>query len=463
MDKYRARRAGGWCFLFVCGALAPVVRGQTSPGPTSPEMKLVMDRLDRLEAQNQELLQEVKALRQILASSQQGTSQEQQTVVATTGGDAPVAEQVEINTRRIADAEQSKVSTEHKFPLSITGMVLENTFWTGKGGAGADNPTIAPLTPGQSSGGATFRQSVIGLKYDGADIIGGGKVTGSIYFDLFGGTGGTLNQMMRLRVASIDSTWKDTTVTFALDKPLIAPMEPDSLAQVGVSPLTSSGNLWIWQPQVRVEQRFHFGENAGLRAQAGIWQTSEGGAGASGYAPSKARPGYQGRFQFWKDLGHGARIEIAPGFHLSDTHIAAQSVPSRVFAMDWLIRPIDRIDFSGTFFQGENVGVLGGLRQGVVIAGDVAHAVHATGGMFQLKLRATPRLTFNLYGGQEDDRNSDLQPGQIAKNQTYAANMVYRFGSNILTSFEASQTRTDYLGGGRRMFPHYDLAIAYMF
>jgi hypothetical protein len=460
MDNRRTSPLCGWFFLLACGAWPSVLHAQSSP-----ELKLVMDRLDRLEAQNQELLQEVRSLRQQLASPQATLTQTPPapTVPSTVEPAVPVAEQVEINERRIAEQDQSKVSTDHKYPLSITGMLLENTFWTGRGGGGADNPTLASATPGQSSGGATFRQTVIGLKYDGADIIGGGKVTGSVYFDLFGGTGGTLNQMMRLRVASLDSTWKDTTVTFALDKPLIAPMEPDSLAQVGVSPLTSAGNLWIWQPQLRVEHRFHFGERAGLRAQAGIWQTAEGNAGAVGYTPAKARPGYQSRFQLWKDLGKGARIEIAPGFHFSDTHVAGQSVPSRVFAMDWLIRPIDRIDFSGTFFSGENVAVLGGLRQGVVIVGDLAHAVHATGGMVQLKIRATPRMTFNLYGGQEDDRNSDLLPGSIGKNQTYAANMVYRFGSNVLTSIESSQTRTDYLGSGRRMFPHYDLAIAYMF
>ena len=461
MDDRRRCRAFFLCTPILCGGMASVLQAQPSP-----ELKLVMDRLDRLEAQNRELLQEVKALQQQLATAQAPASivtPAPQTAAADQLAAAPLPEQLEVTERRIAELEQAKVSTDHKFPLSITGMVLENTFWTGKGGAGADNPTIAAATPGQSSAGATFRQTVIGLKYDGADIIGGGKVTGSVYFDLFGGAGTTLNQMMRLRVASIDSTWKDTTVTFALDKPLISPMEPDSLAQVGVSPLTSSGNLWIWEPQFRVEQRFHFGETAGLRAQAGIWQTAEGGTGPTPYPPSKARPGYQGHFQFWKDLGHGARIEVAPGFHLSDTHVAGQSVPSRVFAIDWLIRPTDRIDFSGVFFQGENVGVLGGLRQGVIFIGDRAHSVHATGGMAQLKIRATPRLTFNLYGGQEDDRNSDLLTGNIGKNQTYAANMVYRFGANVLASFESSQTRTDYLGSGRRMFPHYDLALAYMF
>ena len=422
---------------------------------------MVMDRLDRLEAQNRELLQEVKSLQQQVAQSNAppGTSQVASQVAAAT----PLAERVEVQERRIAELEQSKVATDHKLPLHLTGMVLVNTFWSGKGSGGVDMPIVASPNVQQASGGATFRQTVIGLKYDGTDIVGGGKVSGSIYFDLFGGTGTALNSNLRLRIATLDSTWKNTTVTLAFDKPLIAPMEPDSLAQVGVSPLTGSGNLWLWQPQVRVEQRFHLGDQAGIRAQAGIWQTAESGTGLAAASLARARPGYEGRVQFWKNLGEHARIEIAPGFHASDTHVLGQSVPSRVFAIDWLIRPVDRIDFSGTFFSGENVGVLGGLRQSVVIQNGIAHSVHAQGGMAQLKIRATPRLTFNLYGGQEDDRNSDLLAGAIGKNQTYAGNMVYRFGSNILASFETSRTKTDYIGTGRRSFPHYDLAIAYLF
>ena len=85
--------------------------------------------------------------------------------------------------------------------------------------------------------------------------------------DFFGGTGTALGQMVRLRIASVDFAWKDKTFTVAQDKPILAPREPDSLAQVGVSPLTGAGNLWLWSPQARLEQRFHFGETAGLRAQ----------------------------------------------------------------------------------------------------------------------------------------------------------------------------------------------------
>ncbi len=55
---------------------------------------------------------------------------------------------------------------------------------------------------------------------------------------------------------------------------MIAPRDPDSLAQVGVSPLTGAGNLWLWQPQVRIEQRVGLGNSAGLRAQVSLFQTS---------------------------------------------------------------------------------------------------------------------------------------------------------------------------------------------
>jgi hypothetical protein len=426
----------------------------------STDLQAVLQRLDRLEAQNQELMAEIRALRQQLGST------------APVEAPAPAVtlpEHVEVNTQQIAQLDQEKISTDHKLPLTLTGMALFNGFWTGRNGGGADNPTLArsPSTPPAASGGGTFRQSVIGVKFDGPQILGGGRISGSAYADFFGGTGATLNQLLRLRVASISADWKTTTVTFALDKPIVAPREPDSLAQVGVSPLTSAGNLWLWQPQARVEQRFAFGTQAGVRAQFGVYQTSEGGIGAppAEYAGTvaKSRPGYEGRFELWAQASESRRVEIAPGFHLSSSRVAGYSVPSRIFTIDWLLRPFSRVDFTGTFFNGQNVGIIGGLRQGVSFVSYTPRAVEALGGWAQLKFRVTSRLTLNFYGGQEDDRNSDLQAGAIAKNQTYAGNVMYRLGSNVLASFEASQTRTTYLSSQTLIFPHYDLGLAYLF
>jgi hypothetical protein len=434
-----------------------------------PELKDVVDRLDRLEAQNRDLMAEIRALRQQLAAGQPTPAPEAapQSAEAETPPQ-PIADRVDIAERRIADLDQFKVSSEHRLPVTLTGMLLFNTFLNGKGSGGADNPTVLPPAGGQASlsqasGGATFRQSVIGLKVDGPGLVGGGKVTGAVYMDFFGGGTG-LNQTVRLRVATLDATWKNTTLGLAFDKPIIAPREPDSLAQVGVSPLTSAGNLWLWQPQVRVEQRFSLTEQAGLRAQFGVYQTAESGTGLAGEYPdlARARPGYQGRFEFWAKSG-SRRIEIAPGFHVSSTRVLGQSVPSRIASIDWLIRPAARIDFTGTFFHGENTGVIGGLRQGVNVVNGRAHAVGATGGWGQFTFRATRRASFNIYAGQEDDRNRDLSLGAIGKNQGYGANIMYRLGSNILTSFESSQIRTTYVGSRTVINPHYDLAFAYLF
>jgi hypothetical protein len=437
-------------------------------------LEQVFERLDRLETQNRELMAEIRALRQQLDPSKAAIPPADTAAAAAIPAPpvpAPLDERVQVAEQRLGQQDQEKISSDHKLPVTLTGMLLFNAFWNGQGAGGTNNPTTAPAVPGMVDAGATFRQSVVGIKFGGPDIFGGGKITGSAYVDFFGGSGATLNQLVRLRVASVNAIWKDTTVSVALDKPILAPREPDSLAQVGVSPLTGAGNLWLWQPQARVEQRFRFGDQAGLRAQLGIYQTAESSPGLAQYSSSLAssRPGYEGRFEFWSSADERRRVEIAPGFHFSTTKVLGQTAPSQIFSVDWLIRPIRLIDFTGTFFAGENTGVVGGLRQGVSVNyHDGIRPVHALGGWAQIKIHLTSRATLNFYGGQEDDRNKDLVPGGIAKNQTYAGNFIYRFGSNILASLEASQVRTTYLSSGTvsagtRIFPHYDIGIAYLF
>jgi hypothetical protein len=432
---------------------------------TQPDLQQVIERLNRLESQNQELINEIRELRQQLSVTAAVTRPDTANTVPSITPAADLGERVDLNARRIEEQDQLKIGAEHRVPVTLTGTVLFNAFLNGRGAGGADNPLVASSTS-QASAGATFRQTIIGLKFDGPDLIGGGKLTGSVNMDFFGGGTG-LNQSFRLRVANVDATWKNTTLTFAFDKPLVALREPDSLSQVGVSALTAAGNLWLWQPQVRAEQRFAIGDQAGLRAQVGLYQTAETGTGLAtdyGDTLARSRPGYEGRFELWAQRGP-RRIEIAPGFHISSTRVLGTSVPSRIFSLDWLIRPTSKLDLVGTFFQGENVGVVGGLRQGVtVIHGQPPASVNATGGWAQLTYRLTPRLTFHGFGGQEDDRNRDLTTSAIGKNQSYGGNLWYRLGTNVITGIEAAQVRTNYVGAaGTRINQHYDLAIGYLF
>lgn len=417
--------------------------------------KDILTRLERLEQQNRELRTEIGALRDQLAERQQGPAP---AVVE------KLEERVAVAEQRNEEHEQSKLGSDHKLPVTLTGMLLFNAYTNGHASADTQYPTTAAATPGPVAIGASFRQTTIGLKMSGPEVWGGGKVSGTLFMDFFGGPGVTLNQLVRLRIATLNVDWKNTSLEVGVDKPIVAPREPESLAQVGVSPLTGAGNLWLWQPQARIEQRFAIGENAGLRAQLGIYQTSEFGTGVTlDSRIDRARPGYEGRFELWRQWG-ASRIEMAPGFHVSDSHLRGVSVPSRIFTLDWLVRPVQKLDFSGAFFDGENIGVLGGLRQGITIfPNGEARAIQAYGGWGQVAYRPTARLSFHAYGGQESDRGSDLLAGAIARNRVLAANVMYRLGSNVIAGFEASKTRTSYFQSVTRTNPHYDLSIAYLF
>ncbi len=423
-------------------------------GQAVPDQAQMLQRLERLEEQNRALTEEIRELRQQLSAAKP-------TQPAPT-----LEERLEVQEKRTEEQSQTKVEATQKFPLSITGMLLLNAFITGKQNGGSENPVIAALNSTPATSGATFRQTLVGLKYEGPQVFGA-TVRGSLIMDLFAGSSASLNHLLRLRTANLSLDWKNQTLTVGQDKPLISLREPNSLAQVGVSALTAAGNLWLWQPQVRFEQRFGLGDNAGFRAQASVYQTVETAADVPPqFAASleRSRPALQGRFEFWRSFQNGGRIEIAPGFHTSTTHVAGTSVPSRLFTIDWSIQPLAKWKLVGMFFTGENSANMGALRQGFFVIGPRnAIPVHGSGGWAQLSYSATNRMTLSVINGQHDDRNSDLRSGGIAKNLNYTANMQYRLAPNVFLGIEATQIRTTYLSFGKRLNNHYDLALAYLF
>jgi hypothetical protein len=429
-------------------------------------MARILERLDVLEQQNRSLLSEIQALREQVSkpAAPQAVNVEPTGSEETTA-EAPPSERLAVAEQEIRDMAQSKVESDHRSPVQLTGMILFNTYRNGRHAEESQYPTAASIENDPRPYGASLRQSIIGLKFQAPEKIAGMDVSGSAYMDFFGGTGTALGQMLRLRVASVDFAWRNTTFTVGQDKPILAPREPDSLAEVGVSPLTGAGNLWLWSPQARIEQRFHFGETAGLRAQIGVYETAEspvfypmeGGETISG-----SRPALQGRFVFWKQVGSDSRFEIAPGFHVSDSHVAGVVIPSRIASVDWRVPMGRRFDLTGQLFHGENMGVIGGLRH-AKSAAEAPYAVRGSGGWTQLKFQAASRLTFNFFLGQENDLRRDVDSGQIARNQNYGANAIYRLMSNVLASFEWSYVRTTYLDIGDRANRHYDLAFAYLF
>jgi hypothetical protein len=110
-----------------------------------PELKEVMTRLDRLEAQNRDLMAEIRALRLELAAGKPAPEAALPTVTEPADAEAPpqpVADRVDIAERRVAELDQTKIGSEHRLPVTLTGMLLFNTFLNGKGSGGTDNPTL---------------------------------------------------------------------------------------------------------------------------------------------------------------------------------------------------------------------------------------------------------------------------------------------------------------------------------
>ena len=458
-------------------SLAAIAWPFLSIAQTSPDVARILERLDRIEEENRALANEVRALRAELAASRQANALDGEHAASAASrqpnapdGEPPAPEPAQpsvsvedrlgIQQARIEEMAQTKVEASQKFPMRLAGMALFNAFMNSRQSGGVDYPVVAaPTGPGHD--GATVRQSIVGLEFTGPTAVWGGHVHGSVYMDFFAGA---TNSAMRIRTASIGIDWKTRSLAAGLEKPIFNPREPSSLAQVGISPLTGAGNLWLWLPQVRVEQELRLAQNTGIRAQIGAVQTREIGPYVGAIAPEAVRPAAEGRFNFHHNFDDERRLEFATGFHSSTTHAAGHSIPSNLYSFDWFFNPWKAVEFTGVFYSGQNVAHLGsGTRQGYAIYARYAYAVQSKGGWGQLTIHALPRLDFHLFTGQVDDNNRDLTAGAIGKNLLYGANAYFRIAPNVLVGLEATQLRTMYIGQGVRINNHYDLALAYLF
>jgi len=442
---------------------------------TADQGAAILQRLDRLEKQNRELQDEIRSLRDILTKTQGAATKTEDPKPQPAGqgraeDDAPdaqsdtMAERQQVSEHRIEELAQTKVEASQRFPIHLTGTLLFNAFTNGSNNGGAQDPTAASLTSGARNSGGSLRQTVLGLTFHGPRTFLGGTVSGSLYMDFFSGSAASLNHVLRIRLATVQLDWPNTTFTVGQDKPLVSRREPNSLAQVGVSPLTNAGNPWLWQPQARIEQRFALSEKTMLKAEAGIFQTSEQTNIPSDLAGrvEVSRPALEARVSIKRESGDRI-FEFAPVVHASTTHISGASVPSRLFGVDWLIKPSSSFEVTGMLFRGQNfanLGAIGGLSVGPATR---VIPVRGAGGWIQFRYIATQRLSFNFYGGQQDDRNRDLVTGRVAKNQYYAGNVMYMLAPNVISAFEVGQARTTYLGVGNRLNNHYDLALGYLF
>ncbi len=425
-------------------------------------MNQILQRLDALEKENRDLLVELRTLRQQLQPPKPENGAQ---ATASPPEKATTEERLAVDESRIEEQAQTKIEASQKFPIQLNGVLLFNAF-ANSAARTYSNASDDLLLTGPERSGATLRQTLLGLNFQGPRLPGDGHVNGSLMMDFWAGPPEPGNSWLRIRRAEVSLDWTNRSFSVGQDKPLISPYQPTSFAEVGVPPLAGAGNLWLWLPQARYEERLHIGESSGITGQVAIMQTDElYNALPAGYSNtlSKARPAIEGRAAFWHKFGEKRRLEIAPGFHASTTHVAGSSIPSRIGSVDWLFNTGAHFDITGTFYHGQNVAGLGALNNGFAISDARAvRPVHSTGGWTQFAVPLSSRLSLNLFSGIEDDRG--IYTGQTtARDLTYASNLIYRLGPNVLLSFEALQSRTRSAAGENSVRNHYDLALGYLF
>jgi len=365
---------------------------------------------------------------------------------------------------RIEEQHQTKVESESKYRVKLSGLVLMNAFSNRGVFDVPDLPNRAVASDHGGSVGASVRQSILGLQVLGPKVAGA-ATSASISADFFGGFPqqqpyGTTLGIVRLRQASAHMDWTNTSLIVGQESLFFSPLSPTSYASVAEPALSYSGNLWTWTPQVVAEHRFHTSEQTYFSVSGGLLAAlsdsivsgSSSYGGYVGPGERARRPAFAAQTVFNTKFG-GQPFAIGVGGYGSHLQYGyGRETDSWAVTSFWRIPMGPRLEFSGEAYRGRAVGGLGGgIWQSVVFNGDPAAAgtgfrpLNAFGGWSQLKFHPHSRWEFNGAIGQDNIFARDLEwapdlVGQyaspLARNRAAFGNVIYRPKSNLLLSVE---------------------------
>jgi hypothetical protein len=356
----------------------------------------------------------------------------------------------------------------------VTGTLLTN-FWRNSSAVNnADVPTVARPhsndTPAQPTLGMTIRQTRLGLVF-GAPALAGADVTGEIDVDFFGGQqpsgGGRTHPLLRLRRAFAEIRWSQFALLIGQEAPLVFEPNPSSLASVGLPLFASSGNLWLWLPQVRASLTTAPSPRPRLALQGAVMAPSAGQPQELFFtepdaAERSARPALEGRVAVQWGEGSGTS-EIGVGAHVGWIESDPDEDPKTSTALGLSTRLVmeSSLELRGELFSGSGLGGLGGGGIGQTLSSD-SLLVDVVGGWGQLLFR--PHRTWELgIGVGFDDPDDDRAETRPRANHTWSVHTTWRPAS-LVFALEYRDVRTKYGPAiGARRNGHINLAMGVEF
>jgi uncharacterized coiled-coil protein SlyX len=502
----------------LCMAMAVsthLARAQQTAAPSTAEIEKKMDaisaalaateqQIEQSQQQMRELQQQLDELKQQMAAAG-GTSNgaASTTTAATTtveiqpGTTATAEERQQTTEAAVKVLDQTKVESESKYPVRVTGLVLFNGYLNRGVPDNADLPSVAlrgTATSGNGSMGASFRQTILGLEGDGPRVFGA-RTSANVNFDFFDGLAytsyGTSAGVVRMRTAQVAMDWQNDSVDVGLEAPLISPRSPTSFATVAEPSLGGAGNLWTWAPQLRYAHRFPVRDDDRVQLEFGLWDPS-----SAGYNPNQLarvaspgeltqQPAYESRISYAANGGKGAEFG-AGGYYSRQTYPGYAGttytghVDSWASTIDWKLPFAHYFELSGEGYRGRAIAGLGGGLYKDVVTGtspltgaSALHGLNAIGGWAQWKTRFSEELETNLAMGLDDGFASDFHAvalpstastGQLrARNRMLVANMVYRPKTYIIFSPEYRRIWSWPINSSASVLDVYTLSIGFQF
>jgi hypothetical protein len=374
---------------------------------------------------------------------------------------------------QIATQEQTKVESESKYPVKITGLLLFNGFVNTQAVDMPATPTLA--VGGSGSTGFSVRQTVLGFDARGPHLFGA-----SSYGDLradFDGVPQSSNSvtsypgpysgnatLLRLRTAHAGLKWEHTEAYFSLDHPIFSPDTPTSLTAIAEPALGWSGNLWTWNPQVGMTQEVPLSPSRSVQLQAVLVDvgnaplspTTSSGT-STGSSPSSAEqsrwPGVEARVAlFGSRSDEESRNHFGVGGYFAPHNALGHNFDSWAGTVDARLLIPGRLELTGSFYRGLALGGLGGgafkdfvYRTDPDTGAYYLHPLDDVGGWAQLKERINERVQMNGAFGIDNAFAAEVRrfavPSgtlyqNLARNRTFTGNVIYSPSAYLLFSIE---------------------------
>ncbi len=373
--------------------------------------------------------------------------------------------------QQLAAQAQSGVQSRSRMSLEFNGRVLVTGFSNSRRVNNVDVPLfVRPDTANglpQGGSGMAIRQTAIGLAVSAPDVLGG-AFRGDLDVDFFGGqqpsSGGRTFPLLRLRTARAAVQWTHGELLIGQEAPLVAGVNPLSLASIGTPGFVGAGNLWLWLPQLRLGL-----ESAGtvrFGVQGAMLAPTSGDAASAfdtdnDVAERSRRPFFEGRasLRWGRDETLG---EIGVGVHRGWFATKGDStLESTLTAVDALLPIAPWLDVRGEWYTGTAARALGGggIGQGFAPNGAL---VRSTGGWGQLNLRLGKHTVLGAGAGYDDPDDSDLGAGARLRNSASELHLHWRPAGPLLFGLEFRRIETTY-SLGKLVNDHLNLAMGFEF